>query len=179
MIDQRFRFPMIRLAQPSDVPEVAAVHVRAWQVAYRGHLPDSYLSALDPVQRAVRWSRVVVDPEVTMFVAVDSPSVVGFCSLMSSRDGDAPRSTGEIATLYVDPRHWRRGVGRALVDSVVIAALERGFQAMSLWVLATNAPARAFYESLGFSPDGQSKVDFRVGPPLHEVRYQRNVSGSR
>jgi hypothetical protein len=33
----------MREAQPQDAAEVARVHVRSWQVAYRGLFPDDYL----------------------------------------------------------------------------------------------------------------------------------------
>ncbi len=166
---------MIRLAQPSDVPEIAAVHVRAWQAAYRGHVPDSYLDALDPSQRAAWWSKVVLDPDTTVLVALEATSVVGFCSFLSSRDSDALAGTCEIATLYVDPAHWRSGFGTALVASAIEAAINRGFRAVNLWVLATNSSARAFYESVGFFSDGHSKTDLRLGLSLDEVRYHRNA----
>jgi hypothetical protein len=60
---------MIRRARSSDVPEIAAVHVRAWQVGYRGHVPDAYLDAMNPAQRAAWWSTVLVDPNVTECLA--------------------------------------------------------------------------------------------------------------
>lgn len=34
---------------------VARVHVRSWQVAYRGLIPDGYLDRLCPEDRAVRY----------------------------------------------------------------------------------------------------------------------------
>jgi L-amino acid N-acyltransferase YncA len=118
---------MIRLALPSDVPGIAAVHVRTWRVAYRGHLPDAFLDAMDPSQRASWWSGVVVDPNVTVLVSVEAESVVGFCSFLPSRDEDAPPSTCELVTLYLDPSHWRAGIGRALLESAIDDVSTRGF----------------------------------------------------
>lgn len=43
----------IRLAAVADAEALAALHLHAWQWAYRGQLPDAYLDAL-PVTRA-RW----------------------------------------------------------------------------------------------------------------------------
>lgn len=166
---------LIRPALASDVPEIAAVHVRSWQVAYRGHMPDAFLDALDPVQRGASWDRTIVDPNVTVMVALEAGKLIGFSSLRACRDDDASPDTYEIGTLYVDPPSWRSGCGRCLVGAVVDVARERGFRQLSLWVLATNLVARAFYESLGFSPDGHSKTDSRLGIPLHEVRYRRQL----
>ena len=49
----------IRAARMQDVPQIAVVHVRSWQAAYRGLLPQAYLDALDPAQRISRWERIV------------------------------------------------------------------------------------------------------------------------
>jgi GNAT superfamily N-acetyltransferase len=96
--------------------------------------------------------------------------------LLPSRDDDAPSNTGEIAALYVDPDRWRRGIGAALVDAATDAAYARTFRTLTLWVLAANSPARAFYDRMGFAPDGHTKTDSRLGFPLYEVRYRRPLN---
>jgi ribosomal protein S18 acetylase RimI-like enzyme len=165
----------VRLALPSDVAGIAGVHVRSWQLAYRGHMPDAFLDALDTSQRAARWSQMIVSPRLTVLVALDAGSVVGFCSFRVSEDDDASPVTCELAALYVDPPHWRSGFGAALLAETEAIARQRGFEELTLWVLTTNASARAFYESRGFSADGRSKTDSRLGLSLNEVRYRRNV----
>jgi GNAT superfamily N-acetyltransferase len=166
---------MIRVALLADVADIASLNVRCWQVAYRGLVPDAFLDALDPAQQASWWSQRVSDPRITVLVAVDAASLVGYCSLSPSRDEDASSGACELVTLYVDPDRWRAGCGTALVSAAMARARERGFQELSLWVLATNAPARAFYASLGFWHDGGAKTDSRLGVALHEVRYRREL----
>ena len=39
--------PVIRLAQLGDAERIGAIQVRAWQAAYRGVMPDTYLDELD------------------------------------------------------------------------------------------------------------------------------------
>jgi hypothetical protein len=55
---------MIRLAALSDVDDIARLHVKAWQVAYRGHMPDAH-HGLDPSTRAAMGSKVIGQPAVT------------------------------------------------------------------------------------------------------------------
>ena len=38
----------IRQATLADADEIGAVHVRSWQSAYKGLLPQQYLDRLDP-----------------------------------------------------------------------------------------------------------------------------------
>lgn len=45
---------LIRAAGRDDVPQIAELHVRAWQVAYRTLLPQGVLDGLAPAQRVPR-----------------------------------------------------------------------------------------------------------------------------
>ncbi len=166
---------IIRRALPSDVPEIAPLNVRAWQVAYRGQMPDGFLNALDTSERAAWWAEMVVAPHLTVLVGVDAVSVIGFCSSTASRDDDASAGTCELRTLYVEPNRWRSGIGSALLDAALDSAREQAFHELSLWVLETNLAARRFYEARGFAADGYSKTDSRLGVQLHEVRYRRPI----
>ncbi len=64
-----------------------------------------------------------------------------------------------LAELYVVPARRREGLGRALMDTAMERARERGADYMDLGTSEDDVAARALYESLGFSnregkPDG-------------------------
>lgn len=121
------------------------------------------------------WLKLLGDPGHVLNVAVHDGNVLGFCSLIRSRDAGSSDEMGEIAAIYVDPMHWRCGAGTALVRAALAAGRDSGYRAISLWVLASNLMGRSFYERLGFAPDGESKLETRGGYSLLEVRYRRDV----
>jgi ribosomal protein S18 acetylase RimI-like enzyme len=164
---------MSRFATLADVDEIARLHVEAWQSAYRGHMPDAYLDGLDSSKRAAMWSKVIAEPASIVLVATAAEALVGFCSLLPSRDPDAGRTVGEVTAIYVDPALWRAGVGSSLIAATFDSARQRGFTEVTLWVLTSNASARAFYEARGFRTDGQTKTEQRPGFSIHETRYRR------
>jgi len=47
----------VRHATVDDAPALGRVHVRAWQAAYRGQMPDDYLEGLRAEERAAGWER--------------------------------------------------------------------------------------------------------------------------
>lgn len=166
----------IRRAAANDAAGIAAVHVRAWQKAYRGQIPDDVLDSLDESQRAARWVELIAQPGHALQIAVRDGAVVGFCSLIRSRDPGSVGDTGEIAALYVDPEHWRSGVGAALLGASLDVARSTGYRVITLWVLASNVLGRRFYERLGFASDGETKLDVREAYSLHEMRYRRELA---
>ena len=170
----------VRLATAEDAEPIAGVHVRSWQIAYRGLIPDETIDNLDVVERAARWRSIFDQSGQDVFVAVEGGRIRGFCSLQLSRDKEhLNQSVGELSAIYVDPAHWRKGLGRALCLAAVARARLRGFDDLVLWVLEENHDARSFYEEMGFV---REKVGFTRGfgggVELSQIRYLKRI-GSR
>ena len=58
-----------------------------------------------------------------------------------------------VLTMYVEPRHRRRGIATKLLTTVKEAALENGVQTVNLRVERDNVVAQRLYESVGFAVD--------------------------
>lgn len=163
---------LIRVATPRDALEVARVHVRAWQVAYRGLLPDAALDGLRPEDRAARYTFGDPDPErPATIVAVEGGAIRGFATTGPDRGGGA--GAGELWALYVEPEHWARGLGRALVAAARERLAGRGHHRAVLWVLERNARAERFYRADGWAPDGARRTETIWGIAATDVRYGR------
>ena len=78
--------------------------------------------------------------------------VVGFATLILREDGDA-----ELEGLFVEPSHWRQGVGRSLAEAVAARAVTLG--ARTLYVMG-NPHAEGFYARAGFRLDGVIETQF-------------------
>ena len=52
-----------------------------------------------------------------------------------------------------------------------------GYRNRFLWVLESNQRARAFYERMGFQPDGTYMDDEIGGMPVREMQYRRESEG--
>ena len=169
--------PTLRLANPCDAYGLAEMHVAAWQVAYRGLLPDDFLDGLTVEARAERWQQILTDSPRQIWIACEDDRIVGFASLGVSRDDDAlSNQTGEIYAMYVHPDEWRRGIGSALMAQALHALKLLGYAEAILWVLRGNRRARDFYEASGFVVDGAAKIDTNAaGISYDEVRYRRPI----
>jgi GNAT superfamily N-acetyltransferase len=166
----------IRDARAEDAVEVAGVHIRAWQEAYRGLLPDEYLDGLRVEERAARYSLGSSDPDSphTILAVEDDGTIAAFASLGSSRDEDAP-DAGEVYALYVDPPRWGTGVGRLLMAEAKTRLRARGFHEAILWVLFGNAAAARFYRADGWRRDGGHRHEDVWGVDAEVVRYRRTL----
>jgi GNAT superfamily N-acetyltransferase len=169
----------IRVAVDSDARPIAEMHVRTWQVAYRGQVPDDYLDSLSVDQREIGWRQILADDDLSaggVLVLEDEGGIVGFAAVSASRDDDAGPGIGEVGSIYVLPDFWNRGGGRDLMARAVDTLRAAGFSAATLWVLDTNLRARRFYEAAGWVADGTTKVDDRGTFALREVRYRTTIS---
>jgi ribosomal protein S18 acetylase RimI-like enzyme len=170
----------VRPATPDDAPAVAEVHVRSWQVAYVGLVPQDHLDRLDPADRLPVWRQILTEdvPPAGTAVLVDGDRVVGFVRVGPGRpQGDIdPAAVGELATIYILGSHWGRGGGRLLMADAVGRLTRAGFREAVLWVLETNVRARRFYEKAGWYADGATDVVEKHGWTRTEVRYRRSLS---
>ena len=89
-----------------------------------------------------------------VIVAEQRGEIVGFAAVVG----------GELDGLFVEPDLWGAGIGRALVEAAAYEARSRG---LSLTVIA-NPSARRFYQSCGFSIEGEEQT--RFGPGLRMSR---------
>src|SRR5215471_21854719 len=135
---------LLRAAESADAMPVAQVHVRSWQSAYRGLLPDEYLDQLRPEDRAARYDFATRDPQRPQtIVAVEAGAIRGFATTAPSRDADLAEY-GELGALYVDPDYWGRGIGMALVSAARDRLAGLGFENALLWVLMGKCARGSF-----------------------------------
>jgi GNAT superfamily N-acetyltransferase len=168
---------IIRQASPGDELEVAGVHVRAWQQAYRGLLPDDHLDGLRPEERAARYtfgSRGPADPHTIL--ALEGEVICGFATTGPSRDEDA-RGFAELYALYVDPAAWGRGVGGLLHERALERMRALGQRQAILWVLTGNEQAERFYRARDWARDGARRWEEPYGVRSRVIRYRRALAG--
>ena len=121
----------IRPYRPEDFPGIERVHDRARRVELRyAGLEDAFLPLRIAAEREDLFAYAGV------IVAELGWEIAGFAACTQE----------ELAWLYVDPAHFRKGVGRALAEH----ALQRFPGIRHVEVLSGNAPAKALYARLGF-----------------------------
>ncbi|SDG80888.1 L-amino acid N-acyltransferase YncA [Lentzea fradiae] len=155
----------VRPATPSDAPAMASVHVRTWQTAYRGQLPDDVLANLSVDDRTAQWERLI--PRGNVWVAEHDGEVAGFAFAGPSRDDDAPF---ELYAIYVLDSAQGTGLGTALAKAALGSEPD-----VIVWALDTNTRARHFYERIGFRADGVTRTETEGGVELKEMRYRRTI----
>jgi ribosomal protein S18 acetylase RimI-like enzyme len=169
----------VRRAGIEDAPDIAAVHVRSWQGAYRGLLPQDYLDQLDPASRLKVWEDAALNadwPRNGVLVAVLDGSICGFAGFGATRDTDGDQQqVGEVFAIYLHPQAWGKGLGRSLMADALGNLAAAGYTQATLWVLDSNARAREFYAKGGWVEDGAVKLDDSRGFPISEVRYRRQL----
>jgi GNAT superfamily N-acetyltransferase len=166
---------IIRLATVEDAASIAVIHIRSWQFAYRGLLPDAYLYGLPQTRadREARWRANLSGPsDVRCWLVEQDGAMVGFASGGLCHDPDAAPSGGEVLAIYLAPEVLGTGVGRELFGQAERDLRNRGFGPLTLWVLEGNQRARRFYEAAGWRADGAVKAQQWAGLTLQEVRYR-------
>jgi GNAT superfamily N-acetyltransferase len=163
---------VVRFAEPADCREIAEVHNRTWQVAYRHAFPPEVLGGLSLDEREAQWRQRIED-EAVVWVAEMRGRVVGFASVGPSRTEEG---VGELYAIYVLPEALGRGAAHELMGAAKAWFGSEGYSTAMLWVLADNPRARRFYEREGWSEDGM-RTEAMLGVEIEEALYRVAISG--
>lgn len=168
---------VVRSAETGDADAMGLLHVRAWQSAYRGVMPDAYLDGLQAEERVAMWRGRISRTELpSLLVAELAGDVVGFAAFGHAQGEPDSAGVGQLYALNLEPVHWGKGIGRALLHEVTSALAAMMFREAVLWVVPENARARALYESEGWTEDGGVQTEDVLGATVTEIRYRRQLA---
>jgi len=136
---------------------------------------DRVMQAAFDARYGEAWTRsqcigILAMPGVWLTLAKVDAQVIGFALVRAIMD------EAELLLIAVDPAHRRRGVGDALIRSVVAECRGRGVHHLHLEVRANN-PAVALYTRHDFAKAGVRKAYYRSksGEAFDAHTYARTV----
>jgi GNAT superfamily N-acetyltransferase len=113
---------------------------------------------------AMRLPGPYVPPRGAIWFAQAGDDAIGCVALRPITD-----DAGEVKRMYVD-RAWRgRGVGRALLETLIAHARAAGYRQLRLGTIADMTAARSLYHSLGFVPIQRYRADEMVDTEFYEL----------
>ena len=80
----------------------------------------------------------------------------------------------ELENIVVAPSVRRRGIGKQLLDTLLVQAQQTHSVAIFLEVRESNVAARRLYEKLGFNENGQRK-GYYTNPSEDAVLYSKTI----
>ena len=162
----------IRAAQPSDAPAMARVIVDTWFAVHKEHVSKQTLERRRQTwgykESEQGWRRSIheADQREQVLVAIDTDRVIAVAGSEMTVDYCA-----EVGALYVEVQYQRLGVGRRLLEHLIDLYKNRHVPKLHIAVLATNQPARRFYERMG-----GREVGTRDDPDGLEIVYAWDLS---
>jgi len=170
----------VREATPEDTDAIVSVTAAGWREGYREIVSLEKLGDLP----ADRWRHEVgvglrrpVGDAFTYVGEIDG-EFAGYCYVAApGRDADLGPEVAEVVAMYVDPPHWRRGVGGALMEAAIDRLERLPYDEAALWTFKENSRAIAFYERFGWREDGAEKIHARSEEPAIRMRRPVTIPG--
>ena len=119
------------------------------------------VAALEKLCFSEPWSENSVAGELSnplslWLVAVDGEHLAGYVGSQSVL------GESDMMNIAVDPNYRRQGVAAALIEALVASLKVNGNHCLTLEVRASNVPAIALYEKLGFAQVGRRPNYYRI-----------------
>ena len=158
--------PRIRLASPADAERVAAIYapsVGGRATSFEAEPP----SATEMMHRIETYGAFA-----PWLVLEEDHGVVGYAYACAHRDRAAYRWSVDVS-VYVDGTTQRRGVGRALYDTLLRLLPLQGFCVAHAGITLPNAASVGLHEAVGFTKVGvYEAVGWKHGA-WHDVGWWR------
>lgn len=133
----------IRLARDSDARSLLEIYepiVRGTVISFEHHVPS---------EAEMKRRLLTTLERAPWLVCTEDRSVWGYAYAAPFRSREAYRWTVEV-TVYVHPRHYHYGVGRALYTSLFECLRLQGYVTAVAVIALPNPASVRFHESFGF-----------------------------
>src|SRR5437868_6892673 len=114
----------LRVATPADIPAITRIYAHAVK-----HGTASFEIEPPDEPEMTRRQRALFDGGYPYLVAELDGAIAGYAYAGVYRTRPAYRFSVEDS-IYIDPAVHRRGIGRALLDQLILACEARGFRQM-------------------------------------------------
>ena len=120
----------------------------------------SQIAELEKICFSDPWSENSIayelkNPLSLWLVAQENGVVLGYVGSQSVMD------EADMMNIAVHPEHRRKGIAHELVSGLVAALTKKEVRSLTLEVRASNEPAKALYETLGFTQVGRRPNYYR------------------
>lgn len=161
----------IRRANLDDAASLAALSIEVWIGTYLRRGVNAFFAnyVLTEFTKA-KFASHLGDANEAFFVSDNEEGIDGFIRVSEGRNPPVSCcSTIEISTLYVQPRHHGKGLGKQLLCEGLKHCQDR--EAKSVWLTtnAENSPAIRFYLAQGFTNVGQTHFRIEEEAYLNQV----------
>lgn len=140
---------IIRNIEEKDIPSVAEIRIKGWQMAYRGIVDEKYLDSMNVGKEIEKRKK---DYRQNGFIVAElNKKIVGFCRYIDNNSfvQDMSNIDCELLSLYVEPTLKFNGIGTKLFEFVVDEFRRKNKTKMILWCLKDNKQAKKFYTKMG------------------------------
>lgn len=172
-MDYIYKPIIVRLATPADAPDMAEIHVRSWEAAYKDIIPAEYIKEKNATRQAM-FKRIITDENTTQYVISTDEKTIGIMCIAPPQDSDVDNSFYELHGIYLHPDYYRHGIGTQAMEFALNKARSIGKTDMTVWVFAENTNAINFYEKCGFTADGATKT-YNCGKEMQCIRMKRTI----
>ncbi len=137
-------------AEERDISSIRETARVSWQATYTEIFPAEFITSFLSRHYSAESLRAAIHSSRSIFLVVRAGErVIGFCNFGEAISGEGQ----QLYRLYVDPAHWRHGIGGKLLRMMEQRLREQGVSAYFCYVHEENAVGKAFYVKQGFVHD--------------------------
>ncbi|MGO1298248.1 MAG: GNAT family N-acetyltransferase [Vibrio sp.] len=140
---------MIRYATLQDVAAIVSIYNHAVE-----HTTATYDDTLHTVEQRLTWFERLTQAGMTILVFEADEHILGYAALEPFRPEPAYRHT-VMHSIYIKPEAQRKGVGKQLLNALLIEAKQGNFVTLVAEIDGDNHASMRLHEHVGFTYSGK------------------------
>lgn len=161
----------IRYANKDDANTLALINSKSFQQAFNGIIPDVFLKERFSYERLKdRLYKELNEGTTSSCIMYKDDTPIGMLTFAKDDHKERDNSEIDIWRIYILPEHWGQNLGVEFINWVIEELKRKGYLKIALWVVEENIRARKFYEKIGFTHEGETRI-ISPGREIKEYRY--------
>ena len=158
----------IERVKPGDEAALAYIQTESWKAGFKDIIKPDDMQRCTQIDKATAMYRRLLEQNVGngYLLKVDGePHCMAWWD--ATREKDMP-GYAELICLHSLQKHWRKGYGSKMMETVLRDVADAGYSKLMLWVFEDNIRARSFYEAQDFTSTGKTKLNLEQTEMCYE-----------
>lgn len=119
---------VIKKATKNDAGELGYIHASSWHSAYKGVIPDAFLSEINPGEREEAFISLITSDAAEYYLFSTEDREVGMAAIGRQKSSDTDTLSGEIHAFYFLEDSWGSDIARQALMFCLGRLKDMGFQ---------------------------------------------------
>lgn len=161
-------------ADSSHIPDIQKIAIKSWEVTYSDILSQEQFDYMIEMMYSYDALNKQMAEQKHHFLLIRDQASSGYCGFVSYELNYKNQAKTKIHKLYLLPECKGKGMGRMLIEKVILLARSAENSHVSL-NMNRNNKSLGFYKQMGFEIVGEEDINIGNGYLMEDYIFEKKI----